>query len=38
MAVSQEMLRNLTLKVSASLELEKDVSDDAIRQRAAFPS
>ena len=35
MAVSQEMLRDLTLKVSASLELEKDVSDDAIRQRAS---
>lgn len=35
MGISQDMLRDLTLKVSTSLELEKEVSDEAIREKAS---
>lgn len=35
MKISQDMLRDLTNKVSASMELEKEVSDDDIRTKAS---
>ena len=35
MDISSKMLGDLTLKVSASLELEKNVTDEAIRARAS---